>query len=126
MARFHGKVGFIRTIEYDPVNHPSVWREEASEREYYGDVMRNTRRWDQNSGGTNENLVINNTISIVADSFANENIGAMRYVKWNGDLWSITNIEIQRPRIILTIGGLYNGPDASGTGQDSEDDSGHD
>lgn len=115
MARFHGKVGFIRTIEYDPINHPSVWREESTEREYYGDVMRNTRRWDQNSGGTNENLVINNTISIVADSFANENIGAMRYVRWHGDLWSITNIEIQRPRIILTIGGLYNGPDESGT-----------
>ena len=126
MARFHGEVGFIQTIEYDPINHPSAWREVASEREYYGDVMRNTRRWDQNSSGTNENLVINNTISIVADSFANENLGAMRYVKWNGDLWNITNIELQRPRIILTIGGLYNGPDASGTGQDSEDDSGHD
>ena len=126
MARFHGKVGFIRTEEYDPVNHPSVWREVSTEREYYGDVMRNTRRWDQNGGGTNENLVINNTISIVADSFANENIGAMRYVKWREDLWSITNIEIQRPRIILTIGGLYNGPDASTAGLDTEDDSGHD
>lgn len=113
MARFHGVVGFIRTIEYDPINHPSVWKEVATEREYYGDVMRNTRRWDQNGNGTNENLVINNTISIVADSFANENIGAMKYVKWHGDLWNITNIEIQRPRIILTIGGLYNGPDSS-------------
>ena len=115
MARFHGKVGFIRTVEYDPINHPSVWREESSERDYYGDVMRNTRRWDQNGSGTNDNLVINNTISIVADSFANETIGAMKYVRWHGDLWNITNIEIQRPRIILTIGGLYNGPDASGT-----------
>ena len=124
MARFHGKIGFIRTIEYDPENHPGVWREVATEREYYGDVMRNTRRWDQNGGGTNENLVINNIISIVADSFANENIGAMRYAEWHGDLWSITNIEIQRPRIILTIGGLYNGPDASGTSQDSEGDTG--
>ena len=115
MARFHGAVGFIQTLELDPVNHPSVWDEVATEREYYGDVMRNSRRWDQNGSGTNENLVINNTISIVADSFANENIGAMRYVRWHGDLWNITNIEIQRPRIILTIGGLYNGPDASGS-----------
>ena len=77
--------------------------------------MKNTRRWDQNSSGTNNNLVIYNTISIVADEFANENIGAMRYVRWHGDLWEITGIDIQRPRIILTIGGLYNGPDESGT-----------
>jgi len=113
MARFHGTVGFVKTVEYDPINHPSVWREETSERTYYGDVMRNNRRWDQNGNGTNDNLVINNIISIVADSYANENMGAMKYVRWRGDLWTITNIEIQRPRLILTIGGLYNGPVSS-------------
>lgn len=111
MARFHGKVGFIRTIEYDPVNHPGVWKEVTEERDYYGDVTKNSRRWDNVSGGTNENLVINNIVSIVADTFANENIGAMRYVRWRGETWEITNAEIQRPRIILTLGGLYNGPD---------------
>lgn len=110
MARFHGKVGFIRTEETDPINNPSVWKEVASEHYYYGDVLKNTHRWDSVSNGTNENLVINNTISIIADSFANKNIGAMRYVSFNGDLWEITNAEIQRPRIILTLGGLYNGP----------------
>lgn len=75
--------------------------------------MKNNRRWDQNGNGTNDNLVINNIISIVADSYANENMGAMKYVRWRGDLWTITNIEIQRPRLILTIGGLYNGPVSS-------------
>ena len=115
MARFHGAVGFIHTVETDPENHPSVWEEVATERNYYGDVMRNTRRWDPNGNGTNSNLVINNTISIVADSYADRNLGAMRYVKWHGDLWNITNIEVQRPRIILTIGGLYNGPDTNRT-----------
>lgn len=114
MARFHGNVGFIRTIEYDPINHPSVWKEVSTERTYYGDVLKNTRRWENTSRGSNENLVINNTISIIADSFANENMGAMRYVRFKGDLWEITNVEIQRPRIILTIGGLYNGPNATG------------
>ncbi len=114
MARFHGNVGFIRTIEYDPINHPSVWKEVPTERTYYGDVLKNTRRWENSPRGSNENLVINNTISIIADSFANENMGAMRYVRFKGDLWEITNVEIQRPRIILTIGGLYNGPNATG------------
>ena len=111
MARFHGVVGFIKTVETDPENHPSVWEEKKIERKYYGDVMRNTHRWDQN-GTVNDNLVINNTISIVADSFATKNLGAMRYVEWQGVRWKITNVEVQRPRLILTIGGIYNGPES--------------
>ena len=80
------------------------------ERPYYGDVIRNARRWE-NSGNLNDNLVINNTISIIADEFARCNIGAMKYVRWNGEAWKITNVEVQRPRLILTIGGLYNEPE---------------
>lgn len=110
MARFHGKVGFLTTAEYDPEFHPGVWKEITVERTYYGDVYHNSRRWDQN-GNVNETLVINNRISIVADNYAYENLGAMRYVEMKGVLWKITNVEIQRPRLILTIGGIYNGPE---------------
>lgn len=110
MARFHGEIGFLRTIEKDPENHPGVWVEELTKRNYYGDVLSNSRRWDQNEN-LNDNLVINNRISIVADKFANTNVGAMKYVKWQGLYWKITNAEIQYPRIILTIGGEYHGPE---------------
>ena len=115
MARFYGEIGFLKTEETDPVEHPGVWEPILTERPYYGDVMRNTRRWDPNGNSTNDNLVINNTISIVADSFAERNMGAMKYVKWRGERWVITSIEIQRPRLILTIGGLYNGPESGST-----------
>lgn len=111
MARFYGNVGFLRTEETDPINRPGIWTEVLTERAYYGDVVRNARNWNQN-GSLNDDLVINNTISIVADSFANENVGAMKYVEWKGSRWKITNVEIQRPRLILTIGGLYNGPES--------------
>lgn len=111
MGRFFGSIGFVRTEETDPENHPGVWEPILTEREYYGDTIRNTHRWDQNGSGVNDNLVLNNTISIVADSYANRNMGAMKYVRWRGERWQITNIEVQRPRLILTIGGLYNGPD---------------
>lgn len=110
MARFHGEIGFLRTVEADPENHPGVWVEDLTKRNYYGDVLSNSRRWDQN-GNLNDNLVINNRISIVADKFANANVGAMKYVKWQGLCWKITNVEIQYPRIILTIGGEYHGPE---------------
>jgi len=110
MARFSGTVGFLRTEETDPENHPGVWNEVLEEKRYFGDVLSNSRRWDQN-GNFNDNLAVNNRISIVADSFARMNLGAMRFVRWLGDTWKITNAEIQYPRIILTLGGQYHEPE---------------
>lgn len=111
MARFFGKIGFVKTEETDPENHPGVWRPIIKEREYYGDVIRNSRRWDQNGTGVNDNLVLNHTVSIVADDYADRNLGAMKYVVWRGERWQISTIEVQRPRIILSLGGVYNGPE---------------
>lgn len=110
MARFYGEIGFLRTIEEDPENRPGIWVEKLTTKKYYGDVLSNSRRWDQ-TGNLNDNLVINNRISIVADSFIKEHVGAMKYVRWHGVNWKITNAEIQYPRIILTIGGEYHEPE---------------
>lgn len=112
MARFSGMIGFLHTKETDPENSPGVWKEVLTERQYFGDVLSNGRRWDQN-GNFNDNLVINNRISVVADKFSKDNLGAMKYVKWLGDTWKITNVEIQYPRVILTIGGQYHEPEKS-------------
>lgn len=112
MARFSGTIGFLRTEETDPENHPGVYTEVLKEKRYFGDVLSNSRRWDQN-GNFNEDLAINNRISVVADTFAKANLGAMRYVRWLGDTWKITNVEIQYPRIIITIGGQYHEPEKS-------------
>lgn len=110
MARFSGMIGFLKTVETDPENHPGVYDEVITERRYYGDVLSNSRRWDQN-GNLNDNLVVNNRISVVADRFARDNLGAMKCIKWLGDTWKITNVEIQYPRVILTIGGQYHEPE---------------
>lgn len=107
MAKYHDVIGHVNSVEI----RPGVWEEAATEREYYGDVMRNTHRW-QTGDTVNDNLTLNNLISVVADPFAYENLHTMRYIKWNGTYWKINNIEIQRPRIIITIGGVYNGPKA--------------
>ena len=104
MARFHGVVGYSDTVE----TKPGVWTETVIERVYSGDILRNTRRWEP-SQQVNDNLNINNQISIVADAYAYDHFFAMRYIKWMGTLWKVTNVEVQRPRLILTIGGVYNG-----------------
>lgn len=105
MAKFYGNIGFVRTRE----TSPGIAEEEFFERPYYGDIVRNTRRWESREQ-LNDDLVINNTVSIVADDFVTENLFAMRYVQWMGAAWKITNVEIQRPRLILTIGGVFHVP----------------
>lgn len=104
MAKYYGKIGYIKTVEIEP----GIWEEQITELPYYGDITRNTSRY-QSSGGVNDDINISNTISIVADPYANENFQYMRYVEFMGAKWKITNVEIQYPRLILTVGGVYNG-----------------
>ena len=103
MAKFFGKIGYAELIE----TRPGVWDERITEKEYYGDLVRNTRRL-QNSEYLNDDINITNEISIVADPFANQNFHAMRYVEFMGSKWKISNVEVQYPRLILTTGGVYN------------------
>lgn len=104
MAKWFGKVGYAETIE----TKPGVWKEEITVREYFGDLTRNTRRL-QSSGNLNDNITIANEISIVADPFAYQNFHSMRYVELMGTKWKISNVEVQYPRLILTLGDVYNG-----------------
>lgn len=102
--KFAGKIGFVIAEE----TAPDVYREQATEKTYYGDVLKNTRRWE-NGEGANDNLNITNSFSIVANDYAYKHAGEMRYIEWLGKKWKITNMTIDRPRITLTVGGLYNG-----------------
>ena len=104
MAKWYGVIGYAVTVETDP----GVWEETITERSYYGDTIRNTRML-QNSGEVNDNVNISNQISIVADPYANQNIYALRYIEFMGTKWKITNVDVQYPRLILTIGGVWNG-----------------
>lgn len=104
MAKFYGKIGYAETSE----TSPGVWTEVITERYSRGDVLRNTRRF-QSTENLNDNLVINNTISIVSDAYAAQNFHTMRYLEWMGALWKISNVEVQRPRLLLTISEVYTG-----------------
>lgn len=108
MAKFYGAIGYAETIETDPVDRPGVWEEHITERYYYGDLIRNTRRL-QSSEYLNDNINISNVISILADPYAVQNFHSMRYVEFQNAKWKISEVEVQYPRLILTLGGLYNG-----------------
>lgn len=104
MAKFYGVVGYVETVE----SAPGVWSEVTTERTYFGDILKNTKR-DQATEYLNDDIVINNIISIVADPYAYQKFFAMKYVDWMGVSWKITNVEVQRPRLILTLGGVHHG-----------------
>ena len=103
MAKFYGEIGYANIAETEP----GVWEEKIIKRNYYGDIIRNTRSL-QTSDNVNDNINISNEISIVADPYANENFHSMRYVYFMGAKWKITSVEVKYPRLILSIGGLYN------------------
>jgi hypothetical protein len=104
MAKFHGKVGYVYTKE----TSPGVYTEVVTERDCVGDILRNNKRWEK-SENLNDDITITNTFSILTDEYINQNIKNLRYIEWMGAKWKITSFEIQRPRINLTVGGVYNG-----------------
>lgn len=104
MTKFHGEIGYATMIE----GARGVWKEGITEKKYSGDVLRISRRL-QPGEGLNDDITVNNEFSIIADPFAYENFQSMKYVKWMGSYWKITKVDVQRPRLILSIGGVYNG-----------------
>ena len=104
MAKIYGKIGYGQTVE----TSDGVYEETITIRNYYGELLRNSRTL-QSSDSVNDNINIANQISIIADPFANNNFHSMRYIEFRGSKWKITNVEVQYPRLILTIGGVYNG-----------------
>lgn len=104
MAKFYGAVGYGVPTEI----RPGIWEDKIVERNYYGDVIRNTRRLES-SGQVNDDINISNEISILADPYANENFHLIKYVEFMGTKWNVSTINVQFPRLVLSVGGVYNG-----------------
>ena len=112
--RFFGNIGFEQTLEVEP----GIWEESISKRPYQGDVIRNQRRWQEQQDSINDKINISNEVSVLADDYLLENLGSMRWVEFNGVKWKISWVNLQYPRVVLTLGGVY--PEEAG---DVDDDS---
>lgn len=105
MSKWYGTIGYATPVQ----TSPGVWSDEITERKYSGDLNRINSRWSSNTDSTNDDLSINNQLSIVADPFAYQNFHTMKYAKFMGTKWKILNVDAsQRPRLILMLGGVYN------------------
>ena len=107
MAKFYGEIGYGLSVE----TAPGVYQDEITERKYYGDIVRNTRQLREGEH-LNNDLTVNNSISIVADPYAINHFFAIRYIRWAGALWTVSDVEVKSPRLLLRLKGVYNGPTA--------------
>ena len=104
MAKYCGKIGFAETAE----TSPGVWEETIVERKYFGDVLQNTKR-NQTADKVNVDIMISNSISIISDPYADSNFGHIRYVEWMNQRWTVNSVKVAYPRLVLEVGGIYNG-----------------
>lgn len=101
--RYYGKIGYFDTVE----TKPGLFENQMIYKTYKGDVLRNYKR-NQDGSKVNSDVSVNNSISIVADPYAREHFFKIKCVEWEGALWSVSSVEVQYPRLILELGGLYN------------------
>ncbi len=102
--KYYGPVGFIETVE----KRPGVFVQEPVEHKYSGDVLKRSLRY-QPGESVNDNLSVQNQISILMDPYASKHFHQIRYIKWMGTAWKVNEISVQYPRLVLTLGGVYNG-----------------
>lgn len=116
MGRYFGTVGYAiaeeRMTTDNPPQHTGIWEDRIVEKRYYGDVTNWTNRW-ASTENVNDDVALTVTISVVADAFAYQNFSRIKYVEFEGAYWKVTSIIPQRPRLILHLGGVYNGPTAN-------------
>jgi hypothetical protein len=103
MPKCSGIIGYALAVE----TQPGVWTESITEKTYYGDVVKDNRRIVDQSQ-INDNLNISNNISVVCNSFMFKNMAFMKFITFIGSKWEISSVDIKPPRIIITIGGIYN------------------
>lgn len=104
MAKFFGAIGFAVPVEVKP----GVYKDKITERTYSGDLLQYSSD-NQSTDKLNDDINIANEISIIADPFANQNFRSMKYVEFMGSKWKIKKVKVNYPRLILTVGGVYNG-----------------
>ena len=112
MAKFFGIVGYaLSNVEVKP----GVWEDQIVEYQYMGDLVRNSRRLDEVEK-VNMDISVGNSVSILANAYAREHFFAIRFLEWAGACWTVTDVTEQYPRLLLRLGGVYNGPRAEAPG----------
>lgn len=109
MDKWYGNVGYIENVETEP----GIWEPVETIKTYYGEWVRYTGKFQTSPDGVNDNRDVANELSIVSDPYAFANFRSIRYIEDAGARWKVSAVQPKYPRLILTIGGVYNGQQAT-------------
>lgn len=112
MAVFYGEIGYGHSVEKPPGS--GIWVVEHTERKLVGSVKQLARTLRDGDKVVND-FSVGNSISVVADAYAYEHFQHIKYIRWMGGLYLISKVTVKAPRLLLDLGGVYNGPTADGT-----------
>ncbi len=104
MAKYAGLVCYVTQEE----KVPGVWTPLENPVLMKGDIIRQSSNY-QDNGKINSDISLNHRVSLVGDAYAFDNYYNIKWIMLDGRKWEVTSVEIQRPRIIVSIGGLWNG-----------------
>lgn len=110
MTRYYGAIGYATQTE----TAPGVWTDVMVERKLYGDVEKVSRQVREGEH-LNKDITVQNVLRVVADEYANGHIYAIRYAEFSGAMWTVDDVTVDHPRLILRLGGVYSGPRPEGT-----------
>lgn len=116
MTKYKGLIGFVSNEEIEP----GIWEDVVTEKKYRGEILKNNQHFAV-ANTTSGELKITNQFSIVGNSYAFDHVSDIRYLEWRGNRWVVDTVDIEYPRLVITIGGLYNGPQATTTDDVGED-----
>lgn len=105
MNKWHGIIGYVEDVE----DEPGIWVQKATEKRYFGDILKNSSRWSASNNSLNDNRIVDSQISIVADPYAFQHFSSIKYVEFMGAVWEVSSIKPEYPRLIISMGGLWNG-----------------
>lgn len=104
--KFSGQIGFWKK---DIEVKSGVYKPSIVEKNYVGDVLKNSRNFQSVENQQNDNLVVSNRLSIISDIYLQQNWSSIKYVVWNGVKWKVKSVDvIPHPRVIIELGGVYN------------------
>lgn len=100
--KWYGQIAYRDTVEVEP----GVWEDTVTLVDKYGDLLRNSKS-NQQGNSINDNITVSNQISVVADPYLLESFHKIIYITFMGAKWRINSVEVQYPRLLITLGSLY-------------------
>lgn len=104
--KYSGLAGFEK--KHNEVR-PGVLQNQIKEVRIKGDVINYGHSLNPTQGSDQQDVHIRNRLSIVMNPYLRDNFSSLVYVIFMNVKWEVSSFTINGPRVIIDLGGVYNG-----------------